>query len=57
VFMVECNIGDAVMRGIVVLSGSKARSRLHRSYRKLGYPTFGQSAVLHNGPHREGEEP
>ena len=56
-FMVECNIGDAVMRGIVVLPGSKARSRSHRSYRKLGNPTFGQSAVLHDGPHREGEEP
>jgi hypothetical protein len=54
---VERKIGYAALRGIDVPPGSKARTRSHRSYRKLGDPTFGQSAVLHDGPHREGEEP
>jgi len=52
--MVERKIGDAVMRGIVVLPGSKARSRAQGSYWKLGDPAFDRRAVLHGGPHREG---
>ena len=52
---VERKTGYAALRGIDVLPGSKASSRSHRSYRKLGDPTFGQCAVLHNGPHREGK--
>jgi hypothetical protein len=52
--MVERNIGDAAMRGIVVLPGSKARSRAQGSYWKLGDPAFDRRAVLHGGPHREG---
>ena len=54
---VERNTGYAALRGMVVLPGSKASSRSHRSYRKLGDPAFGHCAVLHGGPHREGEEP
>ena len=36
VFMVECNMCDAAMRGIVVPPGSKATSRAKGSHRNLG---------------------
>jgi hypothetical protein len=37
--MVERNMCNAVMRGIVVPPGSKATSRANRSRWNLGYPT------------------
>jgi len=37
VFMVERNMCNAVMRGIVVPPGSRATSRANRSRRNLGY--------------------
>jgi hypothetical protein len=40
--MVERNMSNAVMRGIVVLPGSKATSRAKGSCRNLGYPAFGR---------------
>jgi hypothetical protein len=56
--MVERNMCDAVMRGIVVLPGSKATSRAQGSRRKLGYLASGRQALRErDGPHREGEEP
>ena len=38
VFMVERNMSNAVMRGIVVPPGSRATSRAQGSRRNLGYP-------------------
>ena len=38
VFMVERNMCNAAMRGIVVPPGSKAASRAHGLRRNLGYP-------------------
>jgi hypothetical protein len=40
--MVERNMSDAVMRGIVALPGSKATSRAKGSCRKLGGPASGR---------------
>jgi hypothetical protein len=40
--MVERNMCDAVMRGIVVPPGSKATSRAKGSRRKLGYLVTGR---------------
>ena len=40
--MVELNMCNAVMRGIVVPPGSKSKSRAKGSRRKLGYPTSGR---------------
>ena len=57
VLIVERNMGDAVMRGIVVPPGSRATSRAKGSRRKLGYLVTDQPAVCRLGPHREGEEP
>jgi len=37
--MVERNMSNAVMRGIVIPPGSKATSRAKGSHRNLGYPT------------------
>ena len=54
--MVERNMSNAVMRGIVVPPGSKSTSRAKGSRRNLGYPTSGQWRKC-AGPHREGEEP
>src|SRR3979411_2289437 len=46
VFMVERNISNAVMRGIVVPPGSRATSRAQGSRRNLGYlASGGQSCV------------
>ena len=42
VFMVERNMCDAVMRGIVVPPGSRATSRAKGSRRKLGYLVTGR---------------
>ena len=42
VLMVERNMCNAVMRGIVVPPGSRATSRAKGSRRKLGYPTSGR---------------
>jgi hypothetical protein len=53
--MVERNMCNAVMRGIVVPSGSRATSRAKGSRWNLGYPTSGRHRV--GGPCREGEEP
>ena len=56
--MVERNMGNAVMRGIVALPGSRATSRAKGSRRNLGYPTSGRQLLSErDGPHREGEEP
>jgi hypothetical protein len=56
--MVERNMGNAVMRGIVVPPGSRATSRAKGSRRKLGYLVPGRQALRErDGPHREGEEP
>jgi hypothetical protein len=43
--MVERNMCNAVMRGIVVPPGSKATSRANRSRWNLGYPTSDHSHV------------
>jgi hypothetical protein len=40
--MVERNMGDAVMRGIVALPGSKGTSRADGSRRNLGGPASGR---------------
>ena len=40
--MVERNMCNAVMRGIVVPPGSRATSRANRLRRNLGYPTSGR---------------
>ncbi len=40
--MVERNMYNAVMRGIVVPPGSKSTSRANGSRRKLGYPATGR---------------
>jgi hypothetical protein len=57
--MVERNMCNAVMRGIVVPPGSKATSRAKGSRRKLGYLVSGHRhcCAEYGGPHREGEEP
>ena len=57
--MVERNMCNAVMRGIVVPPGSKSTSRAKGSRRNLGYPASGRRLVrvAYGGPHREGEEP
>ena len=58
VFMVERNMCNAVMRGIVVPPGSRATSRAKGSRRNLGYLVSGRQALRErDGPHREGEEP
>src|SRR6266568_7620997 len=58
VFMVERNMRNAVMRGIVVPPGSRATSRAKGSRRNLGYLVSGRQALRErDGPHREGEEP
>jgi hypothetical protein len=56
VFMVERNMCNAAMRGIVVPPGSKTTSRANGSRRNLGYPTLDQRRKC-SSPHREGEEP
>ena len=55
--MVERNMCNAVMRGIVVPPGSRATSRAKGSRRNLGYPVTGRQCRVRDGPHREGEEP
>ena len=56
--MVERNMCNAVMRGIVVPPGSKATSRAKGSHRKLGGLASGRQMLCErDGPHREGEEP
>ncbi len=59
--MVERNMRNAVMRGIVVPPGSRATSRAKGSRRNLGYLVFGRRQcsvrIKYGGPHREGEEP
>jgi hypothetical protein len=40
--MVERNMCNAVMRGIVILPGSRATSRAKGSRRKLGYLVTGR---------------
>jgi hypothetical protein len=59
--MVERNMCNAGMRGIVVLPGSRATSRAQGSHRNLGYLVSGRCCYVesaeHGGPHREGEEP
>jgi hypothetical protein len=58
VLIVERNMCNAGMRGIVVPSGSRAISRAQGSRRKLGYLLSGRQALRErDGPHREGEEP
>ena len=44
--MVERNMSNAVMRGIVVPSGSRATSRAKGSRRNLGYPAFGRRLLM-----------
>jgi hypothetical protein len=55
--MVERNMCNAAMRGIVVPPGSKATSRGKGSHRKLGGLGFDRNGFAAAGPHREGEEP
>jgi hypothetical protein len=59
--MVERNMCDAVMRGIVVPPGSKSTSRANGSRRKLGGLVTdrrcGVMSAEYDGPHRGGEEP
>ena len=59
--MVERNMSNAVMRGIVVPPGSRATSRAKGSRRNLGYLVTGRRRPVgcaeYGGPHREGEEP
>ena len=58
--MVERNMCNAVMRGIVVPPGSKSTSRANGSRRNLGYLASGRQLRVrsaYGGPHREGEEP
>src|SRR6201988_603673 len=58
VLMVERNMCDAAMRGIVVPPGSRATSRAQGARRNLGYLVAGRQALSErDGPHREGEEP
>ena len=55
--MVERNMSNAVMRGVVVPPGSRATSRAKGSRRKLGDPTSGRQMLRErDGPHREDEE-
>jgi hypothetical protein len=55
--MIERNMCNAVMRGIVVPPGSRATSRAKGSYRNLGGLISDPLALCLNGPRREGEEP
>ena len=56
--MVERNMSNAVMRGIVVPPGSRATSRAQGSRRNLGDLVSGRQALSErDGPHLEGEEP
>ncbi len=59
--MVERNMSDAGMRGIVVPPGSRATSRAKGSRRNLGALVSGRRrrgmCAEYGGPHREGEEP
>ena len=56
--MIERNMCNAVMRGIVVPPGSRATSRAKGSRRKLGYlGDWPSVSRARDGPHREGEEP
>ena len=61
VHMVERNMCDAVMRGIVVPPGSKSTSRANGSRRKLGGLVSGRrsrvASTEYDGRHRGGEEP
>jgi hypothetical protein len=54
--MVERNMCDAVMRGIVVPPGSRATSRAQGSVGTWDIPRLTTGHVP-TGPHREGEEP
>ena len=55
--MVERNMCDAAMRGIVVPPGSRATSRAQGSRRNLGYLVSGRQMLSErDGPHREDEE-
>jgi hypothetical protein len=54
--MVERNMCNAVMRGIVVPPGSRATSRAKRIALELGISRVWPSGVRVGGPHREGEE-
>jgi hypothetical protein len=58
--MVERNMCDAVMRGIVVPPGSRATSRAQGSHRKLGELVSDRRGRAecseYGGPHREDEE-
>ena len=56
--MVERNMCNAVMRGIVVPPGSRATSRAKRIASEAGISRDWPSASsARDGPHREGEEP
>ena len=55
--IVERNMSLAVMRGQVILPGSKSTSRAKGLHRKLGDPATDQRQEIAVGPHREGEEP
>ena len=55
--MVERNMSDAGMRGIVIPPGSRATSRAQGARRKLGYLMSGRQMLSErDGPHREDEE-
>ena len=55
--MVERNMCNAAMRGIVVPPGSRATSRAQGARRKLGYLVPGRQMLSEwGGPHREDEE-
>jgi hypothetical protein len=55
--MVERNMGNAVMRGIVGPPGSRATSCAKGSHRKLGALVSDHWSRADRGPHRKGEEP
>jgi len=55
--VIERNMCNAVMRGIVVPPGSRATSRANGSCRNVGYLASGRQLGERDGPHREGEEP
>src|ERR1700720_2353943 len=57
VSMVERNMCNAVMRGIVAPPGPRATSRAKGSRWNLGYLASGRQLFAYGGPHREGEEP
>ena len=45
--MVERNMCNAVMRGVVIPPGSRATSRANRSRRNLGYLGFDRRQCVH----------